>query len=112
MALIIKAQPLRQSQNVWAALIALVQAEVLPRGMNLPANGIIRGVDLLYVGTVYWGGSVSTPPTGRLILSSIFLADFPQMGLSGSDFREQITKIRERISLICTPFCAVDLLSH
>jgi hypothetical protein len=34
------------------------------------------------------------------------------MGLSGSDFREQITKIRERISLICTPFCAVDLLSH
>jgi hypothetical protein len=54
MALIIKAQPLRQSQNVWAALIALVQAEVLPRGMNLPANGIIRGVDLLSVGTVCW----------------------------------------------------------
>jgi hypothetical protein len=77
------AAPRVRARSVWANLIALGQAEVLLRGMNLLAKRIIWGVDLLSVGTVCCAGSVSTPPTGNLILSSVFPSEFPKMGLSG-----------------------------
>jgi hypothetical protein len=40
------AAPRVRARAVWAALIALGQAGLFPRGLNPPANQIIWGVDL------------------------------------------------------------------